>query len=113
MSLILCLVRQVRIELSKEALIIRQLSPREYWEKLVSISDRYVSPDMSQGAWTRLFGWNGSVVQLMVGDGERDHDDPDYDKKAKVYRQALRYARHKRRPHVFRSERIGFPDFTK
>ena len=84
MSLILCLVRQVRIELSKEALIIRQLSPREYWEKLVSISDRHVSPDMSERDWARLFGWNGSVLQLMVGDGERGPDDLDYDKKSKV-----------------------------
>ena len=113
MSLILCLVRQVRIELSKEALIIRQLSPREYWEKLVSISDRHVSPDMSERDWARLFGWNGSVLQLMVGDGERDPDDPDYDKKAKVYREGLRYAKHKRHPHLFCSERIGFPGFTK
>ena len=40
-------------------------------------------------------------------------DDPDYDKKAKVYRQFLRYAKHKRRPRVFSSEPIRFPDFAK
>ena len=112
-SLILCLVRRVRIELSKEAIYIRQLSPREYWEKLVSVADQHVSPDMSERDWARLFGWNGSVLKLMIGDDERDPDDPDYDKKAKVYREGLRYAKHKRHPHLFCSERIGFPDFTK
>ena len=61
-EIILCLVRQVRIELSKEALIIRQLSRREYCEKFVSISDGHVSPDMSEGDWARLFGWKGSVL---------------------------------------------------
>ena len=49
----------------------------------------------------------------MVGDGERDPDDPDYDKKLQVYREALRYARHKRRPGAHGVKRNGFPTCTK
>ena len=113
MSLILCLVCQARFELSKEALYIRQLSPREYWDKLVAFDNQHVSPDMSERDWARSFGWSGLALKLMVGDGARDPDDPSYDKKAKVYRQFLRYAKHKRRPRVFSSERNRFPDFAK
>ena len=98
MSLILCLVCQVRIELSKEALCIRQLPPSEYWEHLVAFADQHVYPGMSDRNWTRCYGWNGSVLKLMVREGERDWDDPDYDKKRQLYREGLRYARHKRHP---------------
>ena len=66
MSLILCLVHQVKIELSKEALYIRQLSPCEYWEKLIAIADQHVSPDMSERHWASFFCWNGSVLKLMA-----------------------------------------------
>ena len=71
MSLILCLVRQVRIELAKEALYIRQLSPREYWDNFFAFADQHVSTGMSERDRARLFGWNGRVLKLMVGDGER------------------------------------------
>ena len=47
--------------------------------------------------WAIGFGWNSRALQFMVGDGKRDPDDPDYDKKAEVYR-----------PHCFCREPIGY-----
>ena len=99
--LILWLVRQVRDELSEEALYIRQLSPREYWEHLVAFADEHVYPGMSDRDWHRCYGLNGAGVNLMVGQGERDWEDPNYDEKLKLYRDGLRYAKHLRRPTVF------------
>ena len=113
MTLIFCLVRQVKIELSKEALYIRQLIPLEYWDKRVAFADQHVSPDMSNKDWATMFGWNSRALQLMIGDGECDPDDPDYDKKRKVYREGLRYAKHKRHPRLYDGEQIGFSKFTK
>ena len=109
MFLILCLVPEVRNDLSNEAHVIRSLSPREYWEKLVAFVDQHVYRDMSDRHWRRHFGMNG-YLKFIVGDGERDLDDPYYDKKCKLYSRGLRYARHKRRPGAFRSVCIEFPD---
>ena len=99
--LILWLVRQVRDELSEEALYIRQLSPREYWEHLVAFADEHVYPGMSNRDWHRCYGLNGAGTNLMVGQGQRDWEDPNYDEKLKLYRDGLRYAKHLRRPAVF------------
>ena len=113
MSLIFCVVRQVKCDdLLEEARHIRDLTPRQYWDELISFANDHVSPGMSRRDWAQGFGWNGHALKLMVGDGERDPDDPDYDKNHIVYQQFLRYANQKRNPRLFRGEPIRFPVLT-